>query len=219
MGAWNQCDLLLMTGQEMFGKPMKFFRTIKGCCKGIITIELALVTPVIIMMILASADIVSYLIANQKISRASYTISNLVTQMDEGLTESQISDMMLSLGEVSKPLDMSRNGKATVTAIIGLGTDGAAPDGFEVSWQRCYGSISSTGGFGSAGSAIATSDIPENMIMLTSQVLVVTEVLYNFTPIIGFLDFSNQIKYQSYFRPRRGSIENIINDVPSTFIC
>ncbi len=203
----------------MFMKILKFFRTIKRCSSGVITIELALVTPVIIMMILASADIVSYLIANQKISRAAYTISNLVTQMDEGLTESQLSDMMLSLGEVSKPLDLSMDGKATVTAIIGIGTDGSAPDSYEVAWQRCYGSINSTNGFGSAGSIVNASEIPDNMIVMTSQVLVVTDVIYNFTPIVGFITINDQIEYQSYFRPRRGSIENIISDVQTTSTC
>ncbi|PCI32716.1 MAG: hypothetical protein COB54_06370 [Alphaproteobacteria bacterium] len=180
---------------------------------------MALVSPVIIMMILASADMVSFLVANQKISRASYTISNLITQMDEGLTESQLSDMMLSLGEVSKPLDLAADGRATVTAIIGVGTDGSAPTSYQVAWQRCYGSMNSTNNFGSAGSVVATSDIPENMIVMTSQVLVVTEVVYNFTPIIGFIDIGERIEYLSYFRPRRGSIENIIPDSASTTPC
>lgn len=198
---------------------MKLLRLLKKCHKGVISIEMALVSPIIIMIILATTDMVSYLIANQKISRASYTISNLITQMDEGLTESQLSDLMLSLGEVSKPLDLAADGRATVTAIIGIGTDGAAPDSYQVAWQRCFGSMNSTNNFGSSGSVVANSDIPANMIVMTSQVLVVTEVVYNFTPIIGFIDIGQRIEYLSYFRPRRGSIETIVPDAASTSPC
>ncbi len=198
---------------------MKLFRLLKNCRKGVAAIEMAFVAPVLIMMILASADIVSYLIANQKISRAAYTISNLITQMDEGLTESQLSDMMLSLGEVSKPLNLSTSGKATVTAIIGVGTDGSPPDSYRVAWQRCFGAIDSINDFGGEGAVVAASEIPDNMIVLTSQILVVTEVVYNFTPLVGFIAINNQIEYLSYFRPRRGSIETIVNDGQTTSTC
>ncbi|PCI49972.1 MAG: hypothetical protein COB49_04500 [Alphaproteobacteria bacterium] len=201
---------------KMFGICLK---SLKSCRKGVVAIEMALVAPIIIMMILASADIISYLLANQRISRASYTISNLITQMDEGLTESQLSDMMLSLDEVTKPLDLSLDGKATVTAIIGVGTDGSTPDSYQVAWQRCFGTAVGNSNFGSAGDTVASSVVPANMIVLTSQILVVTEIVYNFTPLVGFININDKIEYLSYFRPRRGSIENIVNDAASTSTC
>ncbi|MCF8474808.1 MAG: pilus assembly protein [Emcibacter sp.] len=198
---------------------IKYIKSIKDCPKGVAALEMALVAPVLIMMLLASADVVSYLIAQQKISKAAYTISNLITQMDEGLTESKVSDMMLSIGEVSKPFDLAADGKATVTTIIGMGVDGAAPDSYEVSWQRCYGYATVSNKFGPKGTQVLTNDIPANMIVTTSQIIVVADVVYNFTPIIGFLNLGTKIEYQSFFRPRLGSINNIINDAVSTSTC
>jgi len=206
---------------KLFGLWQKLYRSLSQCKKGFITVEMALIAPIIIMMILSSADIVSYLTAHQKISRAAYTISNLITQMDEGLTESKISDMMLSIGEVSKPFNMLSDGKATVTAIIGIGTDGAAPDSYQVAWQRCYGTgtVTRVKNFGAAGSLVATADIPADMIATTAQILIVTEVIYNYTPVLGFLALDRQIEYLSYFRPRLGSIAVITDDAVSTSSC
>jgi len=189
--------------------------------KGIAAIEFALVAPVFIILLLGSVDAASYLIAHQKISRSAYTVSNLMTQMDKGLSESQVSDMMLSLDRVSSPFDVSESGVATVTAIIGEGTDGAAPDNYKITWKRCYGANSSTSSYGDVGDtiSIASGDIPDDMIASTSQILVITEVEYNFEPIFGFIPFTDKIKYSSFFRPRRGAIENIVNDGSAAYTC
>lgn len=88
------------------------------------------------------------------------------------------------MGEVSKPFNLPQNGKAVVTAIGGIGTDGTAPD--------------------------SQSGIPDNSIVTTSQIIVVTEVFYAFTPVVGFLDMDEQIECPTYFRPRLGSIQNIV---------
>ena len=137
-----------------------------------------------------------------------------MTQMDKGLSEAQVSDMMLALDQVSRPFDVSDNGVATVTAIIGEGTDGAAPDNYKIAWKRCYGAHSSTSSYGNVGDTITlgSGDIPDDMIASTSQIIVITEVEYTFDPIFGFLPFTDEIKYSSFFRPRRGAIENIVVD-------
>ena len=200
---------------------IKFYKSLRQCTKGVITIEMAIITPIIVMIILSSADLIFYILAQQKISRASYVISNLVTQMDEGVTESQISDMMLSIGEVTKPFDFITNGRATVTAVIGVGADGSAPDSYVVAWKRCYGDSASSGkkNYGHKGAVVSRDNIPENMILSSSQILVVTDIVYDFTPVIGFLDLSKKIEYLSYFRPRLGSIEKITGNGGSQATC
>jgi TadE-like protein len=199
----------------------KIMGTLRRCQKGAAAIEMALVSPIIIMIILATSDLAIYLVAHQRVSRAAYTVSNLMAQMDEGLTESQVSDLMLALNEVSQPFDLSTDGRATVTAIIGVGVDGSVPDSYEVAWQRCFGNSTIVGNsiFGIAGSSVSSSVIPDNTIATTSQIMVATEVTYNFTPFLGFLDLGTEIKYSSYFRPRLGSIANIVDDGSTSSAC
>ncbi|HPF47736.1 MAG TPA: tight adherence pilus pseudopilin TadF [Emcibacteraceae bacterium] len=180
--------------------------------KGVALIEFAVVTPFITALLLGCIDLTYYLVAHQRISRSAYTMSNLMTQMDKGLTESQVSDMMLAFDQVSKPFNISDNGRATITAIIGEGVDGADATSYSVAWQRCYGPNSSTPSYGAAGSSVDVADIPTNSIVTTSQILVVTEVDYTFEPILGILPLGGHIKYDAYFRPRRGTIENIVAD-------
>lgn len=189
--------------------------------KGIAAIEFALVAPLFAILLLGCVDAAYYLIAHQKISRSAYTVSNLMTQMDEGLSESQVSDMMLALDQVSRPFDVSDSGVATVTAVIGEGTDGSSPDNYKISWKRCYGANSSTSSYGNVGDTIslASGDIPDDMIVSTAQILVITEVEYDFEPIFGFIPFTDTIKYSSFFRPRRGAIENIVSDGSAVYNC
>jgi len=187
--------------------------------KGIALIEFAIAAPVLTALLMSTIDLTVYLVAHQRIARSAYTMSNLMTQMDQGLTEAQVSDMMLALNQVSSPFDVSTDGVATITAIIGQGLDGQAADSYSVAWQRCYGVKPSGSKFGTAGTAVAIGDFPDNTIVTTSQILVVTEVDYTFTPILGFLPLGGQIEYDAYFRPRRGTIENIIGNGATPGTC
>lgn len=189
----------------------KLAANLKKHQEGVALIEFAITAPVLIGLLLSSVDITSYLVAHQRVSRASYTMSNLLTQMDKGLSESQVSDMMLALDEVSKPFSIGTDGIATMTAIVGEDNGGANLD-YKVAWQRCYGPNTHSDRFGNAGTAVLSADIPTNTIVTDGQIIVITEIDYTFTPMIGFLPIGGQIKYESSFRPRRGTIENIVAD-------
>lgn len=195
------------------------YSIIRNNQKGVALTEFAVAAPILAILLMGTIDLAVFLAAHQRISRSAYTMSNLMTQMDEGLSESQVSDMMLALDQVSRPFNISDDGVATVTAIIGEGTDGSAPDSLEIAWKRCYGANSSETKFGATGSTVPDGVIPDNMIATTSQIVVVTEVSYDFEPILGFLPLEGAIEYESYFRPRRGTIENIVNDGSAPSAC
>lgn len=187
--------------------------------KGVALIEFAFVAPVLSILLLGAIDFSIFLVAHQRISRAAYTMSNLLTQMDKGLTERQVSDMLLALDQVSAPFDVATDGIATITAIIGNGVDGAAATSYEVAWKRCYGAQNSTSAFGSAGTAVTQSLFPTDTISTTDQILVVTEIEYQFEPLLGFLPLDTTIEYDAFFRPRRGAIENIVADGSAASMC
>ncbi|MBT5186225.1 MAG: pilus assembly protein [Kordiimonadaceae bacterium] len=195
------------------------FKDIKKKEDGVAFVEFALIAPVLFSLLLGCIDLTMFIIAHQRMSRASYTMSNLITQMDSGLTESQVNDMMLALNQVSRPYDIEQDGIATMTAVIGVGEDGSAPDSYRVAWQRCYGNNSSSSDFGVQGSNVAAADIPDNTITTTGQILVVTELEYTYEPILGFLDLDTNIEYTSFFRPRRGTIEQIVADGATAKVC
>ncbi len=181
-------------------------RTLKRDENGVAMIEFAIAAPVLVTLLLGCIDLAVYLSAHQRISRAAYTMSNLLTQMDQGLTESQVSDMMLALDQVSKPFNISDDGVATITAIIGEGVDGVAPDSYSVAWQRCYGPNPSGSDYGPEDATVTGDALPANTITTTGQILVVTEVQYEYEPILGFLPLDGEITYDAFFRPRRGTI-------------
>ena len=187
--------------------------------RGVAMIEFAIALPIVTILLLGCIDLSFYLVAHQRIARSAYTMSNLMTQMDQGLSEAQVSDMMLALDQVSSPFEISNDGVATVTAIIGEGVDGADATSYSVAWQRCYGANESGSIYGDMGTTVPSADVPTDTIVTTSQILVVTEVDYDFTPMIGFLPLEGHIKYDAFFRPRRGTIENIVADGSGANTC
>lgn len=200
-------------------KYNNIIKKLKNNQKGIALIEFAIILPVVVVLFLGCVDVVIYVVAHQKISRAAYTMSNLLTQMDQGLTESQVNDMILALNQVSNPYDIENNGKAVMTAIIGNGVDGSAPSTLSVAWKRCFGTVAGLGTYGAPGTTVSQSAIPVNTIVTTKQILIITEISYQYTPIISFLPLSGTISYRSFFRPRRGTIQNIIADGATPRVC
>ena len=194
-------------------------RSVKKDENGVALIEFAIAAPMITVLLVGCIDLAVYLAAHQRISRSAYTMSNLLTQMDQGLTERQVQDMMLALDQVSRPFNIGDDGVATITAIIGEGVDGAAPNTYSVAWKRCYGPNTSGSEFGAEDSTVSSGAIPANTITTTGQILVVTEIEYEFTPILGFLPLAGEITYDAFFRPRRGTIENIVADGTAPAVC
>ncbi|GHF24084.1 pilus biosynthesis protein TadE [Kordiimonas sediminis] len=194
----------------MIGALHTLYRKLRRNQQGVVTVELALVAPVLILMLLGTADMVTYLLAHQKMSRAAYSMSNLLTQLDEGLNEAEMNDIMAALDEISRPYEISADGKAVMTAIIGDGASASAPDEYRVAWKRCFGTGTGTSDYGDEDAIIAIGGIPADMIVLTNQMLIVTEVFYEFKPLLGFLDLDTSMKYTSYFRPRLGTIDEIV---------
>ncbi|MCC3859720.1 TadE/TadG family type IV pilus assembly protein [Pseudemcibacter aquimaris] len=190
--------------------------------KGVVSIEFALILPLLIMLLLGSVDLAHFLMAHQRISRAAYTISNLVTQMEEGLSESQVSDMMLALDQTSRPFSISNDGVATLTAVMGE-TNGNSRKlrNYRVAWKRCFGAKSSSSKYGAANSVIELDSgvIPDNMVVENLQLVVIAEVEYDFEPMIGFLPLTSKISYESMFRPRRGAINAIASDGSQAYSC
>lgn len=194
-------------------------RSVKKDENGIAMLEFAIAAPVLVTLLLGCIDLAVFLAAHQRISRSAYTMSNLMTQMDQGLTERQVNDMMLALDQVSQPFNISDDGVATITAIIGEGVSGAAPNAYSVAWQRCYGPNPTGSEFGADDSVVNSGAIPANTIMTTGQILVVTEVEYTYEPILGFLPLDGDITYDAFFRPRRGTIDNIVADGTEAAVC
>ena len=91
---------------------------------GNVAVEFALAVPVILLMMLGSAEMARFVILHQKMDRVATTMSDLVSRA-ETITESQIDDIFTAADQVAEPFDLGGLGVVIVSSVTN--TDGSGP--------------------------------------------------------------------------------------------
>jgi hypothetical protein len=175
------------------------------CCRaGNVAVEFGLVAPVLLLLMLASAELGRFVILHQKIDRVATTISDLVARA-ETISESQIVDIFTAAGQVAAPFDLADLGVVIVSSITNPTGDGQGPI---IAWQRIGGgSYSGTSQLGSEGDE---ATLQAGFDVREGETAIISEVYYDFTPFLSELIVEPQEVYRSaHHRPRLGTLEEI----------
>jgi Flp pilus assembly protein TadG len=173
-----------------------------SCRAGNVAVEFALAAPVLIMLMLASAELARFVILHQKMDRVATTISDLVSRA-ETISESELQDIFSAAGEVAFPYDLADLGLVIVSSVTN--PDGNGPI---VAWQRSGGgSYSGSSQVGTEGDdATLTGDFEVRQ----GETAIISEVYFSFSPFISELIVAPQVIYRSaHHRPRLGTLEEI----------
>ena len=87
-----------------------------GCRAGNVAVEFALAAPVLLLLMLGSAEMARFVILHQKMDRVATTISDLVSRA-ETISETQLDDIFEAIGEVATPFDIANLGVVIVSSI------------------------------------------------------------------------------------------------------
>ncbi|MCX8100360.1 MAG: pilus assembly protein [Geminicoccaceae bacterium] len=168
--------------------------------RAIVSVEMALVLPVLLVLFAGAADVGWLLIAQHKVGRAAGALADLTARAAE-LRESEVSDMFRAVQEITGPLDFARRGRAHVSTVANtLGT------GARLRWQRA-----SPGGLAVAsrigGTVGALADLGSGLTLALGEEVVVAEVQIEVPPIIGIVVTGPRTIYaRAVLRPRYGSV-------------
>lgn len=178
-----------------------------SCRAGNVAVEFGLAAPVLLLLMLASAELGRFVILHQKIDRVATTISDLVARA-ETISESQLVDIFTAAGQVASPFDLADLGVVIVSSITNPSGDGKGPI---VTWQRIgggsYSASSQLGEEGDEATLLAGFDVREG------ETAIISEVYYDFTPFLSELIIEPQEVYRSaHHRPRLGTLEEIEPD-------
>jgi hypothetical protein len=173
-----------------------------GCRAGNVAVEFALAVPVLIMLMLASAELARFVIMHQKMDRVATTVSDLVSRA-ETINEDEIQDIFTAVGEVAYPFDLGTLGVVIVTSVVNPDGDGPV-----VAWQR------SGGGSYSATSQIGVEGDPATLVgdfdVREGETAIISEVYFDFTPFLSEMIVAPQLIYRTaHHRPRLGTLEEI----------
>jgi hypothetical protein len=173
-----------------------------SCRAGNVAVEFALAAPVLIMLMLASAELARFVILHQKMDRVATTISDLVSRA-ETINESEMADILTAAGEVAYPFDLANLGVVIVSSVIN--PDGNGPI---IAWQRSGGgSYSGTSHLGAEGD---DATLPTGFEVRQGETAIISETYYDFTPFLSELIVEPQVIYRSALhRPRLGTLEEV----------
>jgi hypothetical protein len=174
-----------------------------GCAgvAGNVAVEFALTLPVLMLLMLGSAEMARFVILHQKVDRIAVTTSDLVARA-ETIKESELQDIFAAAEFVARPFDLPNLGVVIVSAIINTGS------GATVAWQRSGGgSATHTSQIGSEG-GVAT--LSADFDVREGETAIIAEVFYDFEPFLSELIVEPQTLYRrAHHRPRLGTLEEI----------
>jgi Flp pilus assembly protein TadG len=173
-----------------------------SCRAGNVAVEFALALPVLIMLMLASAELARFVILHQKMDRVATTISDLVSRA-ETISESELQDIFTAAGEVATPFRLADLGVVIVSSVTN--PDGSGPI---VAWQRSGGgAYSGTSQIGIEGDD-ATLDA--DFEVREGETAIISEVYFDFAPFLSEMIVAPQVIYRTaHHRPRLGTLEEI----------
>jgi TadE-like protein len=177
--------------------------TLFGCgVDGNVAVEFALCVPVLLLLMLGSAEMARYIILHQKMDRVATTISDLVARA-ETISEDDLEDIFTAAGQVAEPFDLANLGVVIVSAVTN--SDGEGP---VIAWQRSGGgSYTTSSHLGAEGDSPV---LPPDFEVREGETAIISETYYDFTPFLSELIVEPQVIYRSaHHRPRLGTLEEV----------
>lgn len=168
--------------------------------RAIVSVEMALVLPVLVLLFAGAADLGWLLLAQHKAGRAAGALADLTARSAE-LRESEVADMFRAVEEITRPLGFATRGRAHVSTVANtLGT------GARLRWQRA-----SPGGLAAAsrigGTVGALANLGSGLALALGEEVVVAEVQIQVQPIVGIVVTGPRTLYaRAVLRPRYGSV-------------
>jgi hypothetical protein len=169
---------------------------------GNVAVEFALTLPVLMLLMLGSAEMARFVILHQKVDRVAVTTSDLVARA-ETISQDELDDIFDAADYVAQPFDLAGLGIVIVSAITNDDGSGAT-----VAWQR------SGGGAGMHTSQIGTEGgaavLGADFEVREGETAIIAEVFYDFEPFLSELIVEPQVLYRrAHHRPRLGTLDEI----------
>jgi Flp pilus assembly protein TadG len=166
---------------------------------GTLPVEFALVLPVLILLLVGTADVAWLYIANNKVQRAAAAVADL-TARTARIHASDVDDLFAAAREVAAPLDLSGSGRVFVSSV-----NRPLGSGPRVVWQRATsGGLVVASRVGTAG---GSADLGGSLTLAPGEEVIVGETFLEVEPLFGLVVRGRQRLYvRALQRPRYGTV-------------
>jgi hypothetical protein len=150
--------------------------------RGSVLVEMAMATPILLMLLMGALEMARYVLIMQKLDRTAMSVGDLVSRGAQ-VTTADLTNIFDSVGHLMQPFPFPENGVVLISAVTRQAGDPAT-----VVWQETgAGAIVQASEVGVAG---GTATLPQNLLPRENESLYVAEVFYDYEPLIfeGFVD-------------------------------
>lgn len=176
-------------------------RTVWQDRAGAALVELALALPLLLSLFVGGMEIGRYTLLHMKLNYTANSVADLVTR-SATITQDDIDNVFAAVAPIFDPFAMGSNGRVIITAVGGDGT--SSPD---ILWQaEGAGTLSATSEIGNEG---GTATLPANFELDDGEVVIVSEVFFEYEEWLLGIVPDNSLRKVSFFRPRLGGLVNV----------
>ena len=199
-------------------------RRFRADVRGLAMIEFALVTPVLITLGLAGAEVTHMAVAVMRVNQISTAISDNVARVRDSIDESDVNEALLSAKFIGGGIDFNANGRVVVSSVEPNGKD-APNNGQYIRWQRCTGALNTVDSqpkYGTQGKGQNDSTLPymgssaRRIVAGSGSALIFVEVTYQYQPLVSSRFFGTPtLRSESVYNVRERNTQ-VLAAVPGT---
>ena len=173
-------------------------RSFAGERSGAALLEFALIIPIVAALLLCSVEASRLAMTQLKMERVASMVGNLVARA-EGHTEASFQACFDAADQIARPYPLFESGNVVVSSVAGR------PTGATVLWQQVSeDGVSVTSRVGNPGARAA---LPDELDVDAGEGLIVTEVYFDYVPLMAEMVFPARRMYtRAFHRPRRTAI-------------
>jgi hypothetical protein len=177
-------------------------RRLRRDTRAVSALEFALILPILVMFSAGLVEFGRLILLTQKLQNGAFILADLAAR-DKTLSEGQVDDLFLALGDLVEPFDIAAEGRAIVTGVMGDVNDDPL-----IMWQReGAGSLDADSSLGDEGEF---ADLPDELSISEGETIIVAEVFYAFEPLFGLNTSARTLRKVSYFKPRLGTLDALL---------
>ena len=175
-----------------------------GCAAGNVAVEFALAVPVLLLLMLGSAEMARFVILHQKMDRVGDHHLGPGVAGGDHQREPDRRHLRRPPAQVAEPFDLADLGVVIVSSVTNADGDGAG---------RSPGSAAAAASVRASASSASRAtrpNLPAGFEVREGETAIISEVFYDFTPFLSELIVEPQVIYRSaHHRPRLGTLEEI----------
>lgn len=180
----------------------RILRTLAPDRRGVVSMEFALLLPLLVTAVLGVTEIGRYLLLEMKVQTTAAKVANLMTR-DRDPTQSSLEDAFNAVPTMLEPFPGGDKARTIVSAVVR--DDADAPP--EVAWQlKGGGALTAASEVGTPGGDAA---VPAGMVSVGGSALIVAEMVYDYDPWLLGVIGERTVRDRAYFRPRLSGMRTL----------